>query len=294
MDEIKEALKTVDINDGALLGRRDSDWIAGTLPYQVRLPTGDWTNYVPPGELQYNKAADSMSCVSFSALNIIETQEKFFTGYSPNYADRWIAKVSGTTSKGNFLGTVADAIRAYGLVWDEHYPPPISPWSFDEWMADIPSVKMAELKNIGKEWLRWWTISYEWVDLVHNPSDNLAKALKHCPVQMIIPGHAVEAIYKPSDLVNFYDSYQPYIKGRPIGDFADALKIILNPLRNQTMTNAILVKKGGEYGFYIPAINPSALVSLALNFGIEIPKNPDGSVSFPEVEKLIRGSLSAW
>ena len=43
------------------------------------------------------------------------------------------------------------------------------------------------------------------------------------------------------------------------------------------MSNAILVKKGTEYGFYIPAINPSNLIGAGLNFGLDVPKNPDGS-----------------
>lgn len=292
-----DILKELEVlpNDGVILGRRDSDYVAGTLPYQVRLLDGNWTPYIPLGELQYNKAGDSMSCVTFSALNIIETQEKFLTGSAPSYSDRWTAKVSGTTRDGNYLWKVADAIRDFGLVWEEQYPAPSSPWTIDEWLADIEPSKLSQLKNVGAEWKQWWTIQYEWVNLDINPSDNLLKALRQCPVQMVIPGHAVAAIYKPADIVTFLDSYLPWLKGRPLGDFVAALKIVLMPLKGQRMTNVILCKKGSsEYGFYIPVINPSALISQGLNFGIEIPKNADGSVSFVEVEKLVRGTISSW
>jgi hypothetical protein len=292
VDLIKDALKSIDINDGALLGRRDSDYTAGVLPYQIRLLDGNWTPYIPQGEKQYNKAADSMSCVSFSATSIIETQEKFLTGSSPNYSDRWVAKVSNTTLSGNFLWQVADSIQNFGLVWEEHYPAPTPPWSFEEWMSDIAPEKFATLKQVGQEWKRWWTISYEWVDLTH--PENLLIALRQCPVQMIIPGHAVEAIYKPADIVTYFDTYEPYIKGRPVSDFASALKIILNPLKGQRMSNAILVKRGNEYGWFLPDVNPSALISHGLNFGTDIPKNPDGSVNFAEVDKLVRGSVTTW
>jgi hypothetical protein len=112
------------INDGALLGRRDTDFVAGTLPYEERNPAGDWEPYAPPGERQSSYKGDSMSCVSFSAINSIETQEKFLTGNQPNYSDRWTAKRSGTTRQGNYLWKVADTIRKEGLVLQEDYPTP--------------------------------------------------------------------------------------------------------------------------------------------------------------------------
>lgn len=284
--------------DGARVGRKDSDYIAGVLPYFVRVLDGNWTPWIPQGEKQYNKAADSMSCVSFAETSSIETQEKFLTGFAPNYSDRWVAKVSGTTREGNYLWKVADTIKEYGLVWEEHYPQPIAPWTFDEWMSDIPPELLARLKQKGQEWKWWWTIQYEWVNLHTNPTENILKALRQCPVIMIIPGHAVEAIYKPADLVTYLDTYEPYIKGRPLSDFVDALKVILIPLRGQIMTNAVLVKRGtgvgAGYGWYLEDINPSALISNGLHFGMEIPKNPDGSVNFAETDKLVKGQVTTW
>jgi hypothetical protein len=284
----------VQINDGVILGRRDNDYVGSILPYNVRLIDGNWTKYISDGEKQYSDAGDSMSCVTFSALNVIETQEKFLTGTAPNYSDRWIAKQSGTTREGNYLWKVADTIRQVGLVWERDYPAPAGPWSFDEWMADIPASKGGELKILGEVWKRYWTISYEWLDLYNDPINNVLRALRQAPLQMVIPGHAVEAIYKPADIVTYFDTYQPFVKGKPLSQFVAALKIILNPLKGQRMTNAVLVKKGQEYGFYVPTINPSALISEALHYGIEIPKNPDGSVSFTEVDKMVGGQVTLW
>src|SRR3712207_6542899 len=92
------------INHGVLEGRRDTDFVAGeevgALPYEVRNETGDWTPFMPPGEWQASKKGDSMSCVTFSALNSIEAQEKFLTGNQVNYSDRWTAKRSGATPEG--------------------------------------------------------------------------------------------------------------------------------------------------------------------------------------------------
>lgn len=284
----------VQINDGAILGKRDSDYVGSVLPYNVRLVDGNWTKYTSDGEQQYSNAADSMACVTFSHLNILETQEKQQTGYAPNYSDRWIAKMSGTTREGNYLWKVADTVRQFGLVWEKDYPAPAGPWTFDEWMADIPASKIGELKILGEVWKRWWTISYEWVDLTNDPVNNILKALRQCPVQMVFPNHAVEAIYKPADIVTYFDTYQPWIKGKPLSQFTAALKIILNPLKGQKMTNAVLVKKGQEYGWYVPCINPSALISEALHYGVEIPKNPDGSANFTEIDKMVGGQVTIW
>ena len=101
-------------NHGVKLGRRPTDFIAGQIPYEVRNPSGDWTKFIPSGERQYNRTADSMSCVTFSLLNAIETYEKFWTGSSNNYSDRWTAKMSQTTVEGNWLWMVAETVKQFG------------------------------------------------------------------------------------------------------------------------------------------------------------------------------------
>ena len=61
------------MNDGVLLGKRDSDFIAGVLPYEERNPSGNWDAFLPPGEWQRVNGQETMACVTFSALNSIET-----------------------------------------------------------------------------------------------------------------------------------------------------------------------------------------------------------------------------
>ena len=60
-------------NYGVILEVKESDYVSGQLPYEVRNESGDWTPYIPLGENQYSSASDTMACVSFSALNVIET-----------------------------------------------------------------------------------------------------------------------------------------------------------------------------------------------------------------------------
>src|SRR3990167_7048548 len=97
------------LNRGVILGQRPDDFVGGTIPYEVRLPSGNWDAFLPSGEWQRSQPdpvkgyIDTMACVSFSALNSIETQIRFLTGQSINYSDRFTAKMSGTTPQGNWL-----------------------------------------------------------------------------------------------------------------------------------------------------------------------------------------------
>src|SRR3972149_4039603 len=105
-------------NYGVILGTRSTDWLVGAIQYEERNPSGDWTSCLPPGEWQKDLQThvDTMACVSFSALNSIEVQEKFLTGKQVDYSDRFTATMSGTTSQGNYLWKVADSLRKDGLV----------------------------------------------------------------------------------------------------------------------------------------------------------------------------------
>lgn len=125
------------MNYGLLTGKRQNDYLGGTLPYEVRNESGDWTAYLPLGEWQANSHVDTMACVTFSALNSIETQYKFLTGQDRNFSDRFTARMSGTTSQGNWLFRVADSIRRDGLVDEAAWPSPAD-FTWDSYYATPP------------------------------------------------------------------------------------------------------------------------------------------------------------
>src|SRR5688572_10162418 len=111
-------------NHGVRPGKRPTDFVAGTLPFEERNPSGNWRQFLPPGEWQRVNSVDLMACVTFSLLNAIETQELQQTRSQINYSDRWIAMMSETTPDGNWLYKVADTVRKYGLVREESWPCP--------------------------------------------------------------------------------------------------------------------------------------------------------------------------
>lgn len=201
-------------NYGLIEGRRDTDFLAGSLSFEERNPSGDWTPFLPPGEYQANHNADTMACVSFSALNSIETQLKFLTGTSPEFSDRFTAKMSGTTSQGNYLYKVADSIRKDGIVLESEYPAPQN-FTWETYYSDIP----ADVKSKAKV----YKVAYEWIDVT---KDSLIHHLKHAPIQVTIPGHAVLGFFSNKQVNKYFDSYAPFQKDRT-ESFVSALKIVL-------------------------------------------------------------------
>lgn len=214
------------MNNGVIEGRLPTDFVAGVLPYEVRNETGDWTPYLTKSENQYSSFADTMACVSFSCNHSIEIQQKFLTGVEVNYSNRWLAKMSNTTPEGNYLSIVADTARNKGAVTEEFWPDPGN-YTWDQYYAELPQAT----QDKGLEFLKHWSIAYEWVD-VGNVAE-IRKALKQAPLQVVLPGHAVVEILNMNDYFRYFDSYSPYLKDKPQNTITDALKIVLT--RKDTM-----------------------------------------------------------
>lgn len=211
------------MNHGVILGQRDSDYVGNTLPYEVLNPSGDWTPYLPPGEWQYINPGqfESMACVSFSALNVIETLYYFLTGTRRNFSDRFTARLSGTTPQGNWLWKVCDSIRKDGLVDEELWPTPPSP-TWETYYATPPM----EVVNKAKEFLTQWEVKYEFIDTTR---ESLLYHLKQSPIQVVVPGHAVMNFFTSEQIYKYFDSYSPYEKTRT-EPFQSACKIVLRKI----------------------------------------------------------------
>jgi hypothetical protein len=77
--------------------------------------------------------------------------------------------------------------------------------------------------------------------------------------------HLTIQIYKNGVLQNANNGYggavdpTPYLKGDP------------------QMSNVLLVQKGSEFGFYVPATNEQAIIDKAINFGVPMPTKDNGT-----------------
>lgn len=134
---------------------------------------GQWVDYLPIGERQYNSFMDSMSCVSYSALNCIEILQKYIWGDNVNYSDRFLAKMSGTTQNGNYTHIVADTLRNVGVVEEQDWPMVGKTW--DEYMDEIPD-KVKEKANYFHE---KYDVKYEFVRKA-----DIVDALEYAPLQV--------------------------------------------------------------------------------------------------------------
>jgi hypothetical protein len=212
----------IPLNLGLIEGQRDTDWVAGTLPYEERNPSGDWTQYLPPGEWQKANQVDTMACVTFSALNCIEAQLRFY-GKDMNLSDRFIAKLSNTTPEGNYLWKVADTIRTYGVLPEHLWPAPQN-FTWDTYYAPVPQgvIDLALKINMRYENLQ-------------KPitKEVLKRELKHAPIQVTIPGHAVMCFLSESQVDRYFDSYSPFQK-QWTSPFSSALKLVYYDSVTQT------------------------------------------------------------
>jgi len=213
---------------------KPEDYVAGVsspIVYNTRLKDGNWTPYAWDTENQYSSKGDALDCVTESFINSIEAQEYFITGKKVNYSKRWIAKISGTNQGiykglGNTYGNVAEAIRKNGLVLESSYPKPVGDWTADEFYKDINPDLQTKLLAEGQIWLTKWNYQYEYLQVT---DPNLDFHLKHCPINVVIPGHSICGIYSPADLMNYLDSYPNYFKTTPVSNLQAAMKGILTP-----------------------------------------------------------------
>lgn len=261
-------------NTGVILGSGTENlWVGGTIPYEVRLESGDWRPLAPVHEKQKDPL-ETMACVTFSCLNTLELQYALF-GEKVNFSDRFLAKMSGTTPNGNYLDRVADTARTIGLVDESVWAnqPKATTWA--QYYAEIPQ----EIKNKAVK----QAILYEGVTI---NVENLKKHLKQSPIQIVItsdnPRHAVTLVCIEGTDAYYLDHYNYQIKKMSVTKIASALKIVL--LKPTPMTNSLLVENGAERGLYLPATSEDGLITLMRNLGHPVPLKPDGKLDWDKVK----------
>jgi hypothetical protein len=189
-----------------------SQYIAGwitAIPDTILNESGDWREFAPKYEPQSSPGEfDSMSCVTFSALNTLEILHKFHYNHEVNLSDRFTAKMSGTSPNGNYFTRVWDSIRHDGVVSEEFWPFEGDTWN--EYMADISqdvkdeAQKQSEDYFFGYEFLpRYWD---KQTNFTITSDEALREGLKRGPLQVSIGDdttgvsyHALTLLYLDDD-----------------------------------------------------------------------------------------------
>jgi len=215
---------------GLLFRVRPTDYIVGYTPIDIpdMNKNADWTKYLPSGERQNNLDFffDTLSCSTFSGLNSVETQIKYFVennllnkeyldyikelGFDINNfncSDRFTAIMSGTTRKGNYLQYIWDSFRKDGLLPEQDLPFNKSFKSFEEY-HDMTKIT-PDMINKAKKILDIFEFNYIWAVLDKSDIKDVPEILKKAPLHSAVNSkpHAV-MIYKNK---YFFNSYEPYI-----------------------------------------------------------------------------------
>jgi hypothetical protein len=252
-------------NSGVIPGSATKKlWIGGTIPYEVRLESGDWRPHVPVHEKQRDPL-ETMACVTFSHNNCLEIQYKFF-GKDVNFSDRFLAKMSETTPQGNYLDKVADTSRKIGLVLESEWPNNPKAATWDEYYKEIPDdVKSKAVKQ---------PIAFE--EIPHD-KDSLLDHLKQSPIQVTIPephpNHAVTLLHISGDRAYVQDHYSMQVRAIAVSSISYALKIVLNKPNImeifQIAGEQTLVVKNLDGKYYIVATSPDLYPYVAKMLGLE-------------------------
>lgn len=155
--------------------KRPTNFQYGAVDKQVLMPERDWTYLQPECEIQKTEKVDLMNCVTQASINAISLilQKKF--GIKENWSQRFTAKMSGTTTRGNSLYAVANSIRNDGIVLEVD-------WSYNKmmsWMQYYAEPYYA-VKQKGKKFILEFDVSYEFIP---TNKDTLKDALQYaCPV----------------------------------------------------------------------------------------------------------------
>lgn len=253
------------------------DWRSGGVSGAVKdvlRADGQYLDFLPDKEIQKGVLFDTKACVTFSALNCLEIIQRT-RGVHDNYSDRFIAKLSGTTTSGNYFRTVAETIRTVGLIDEELHPFPNTQKDFDwdDYYSEIPESLLMK----GRLWLTLWDIDWEWADMT-----DLKNALVYGPVQVGVwawpsvrkdglyddggnkrRNHAVTLVgYKDGEYWTIFDHYAKDIKHLVWDyDFKAGIQYYLNrvtssdtPMPTITLPNNVLVQDSegsGAFGMHL-------------------------------------------
>lgn len=184
------------------------------IPYKVVVTDGNWGPWLPVWEDQERHPGfDSVSCVTFSGENIVETELNrlidlklmpqthldFLNQYGyikdgkVNFSDRFSSILSGTTPNGNYMSNVPDSFARDGLIPESMLPFPEDVMKLVKKNPDgsiaqdgkaikyylDPTCITQEMKDLGQKFKKYFDVRYEVVDYGNFGKPNLELIKKH-------------------------------------------------------------------------------------------------------------------
>jgi hypothetical protein len=172
---------------------------------EVRRPDASWADFLPDFEAQSKLGLETMNCVQFSFLNVLEAVARFY-GRSLNLSDRFLYWASGCTARGNTYSNCIAGFLKHGCCAEEAWSWLVA-MSREEYGTEPPEDIKAEALRLFEEW--------ELHDLVYvSPTVGaLREALKTSPLWFCNSVHSM-MMYAVDDRIRVFDTY-----GNGIGSF---------------------------------------------------------------------------
>jgi len=209
-------MENVELKFGLREGKQITDYLAGSNSPIARqeLTNGDWLKYKPVHEQQFNyvKMYDTLMCVTYATLDALESlfmyhisqgnispdnvlwlkEKGYFKDGFINFNERYSGVNGKTTNQGAYAFDVINGIRHEGCIPQDMFP------LGDSFKDNIdPKFITEEMKTLGKEFVKRFSISYEWVD-----NADVKEFLKYAPLTASVKYAQGEGILVPEGQPN--------------------------------------------------------------------------------------------
>jgi len=286
---------------------KETDWRIGgdsKLVYEVINETANWFEYEPTNERQ-NRGMETMICTNEAGNNSWEVQLIYMIEHNllspkalnflngdniakisyldennkPNFSDKWIAILSGTSPSGNWLYKTPEKAHEFGLI-PESMLPFGNPKTWNDFFNKEQITQ--EMYDLGEEFKEIFEIEYEAFvtsgKTKAQTMEEVDKHLKQAPLIVAIPIcpgykdddiiqacsktpiHAVLLINRLEEYRNIIDSYEPFIKQLAIDyNIPYLLKSIIFE-KDKLNKNYMLVKTEQGPNIYLVVGNKKTMI----------------------------------
>jgi len=274
--------------------------------------SGNWMGFLPIGEQQFSIYFDTLGCVTFGCINVLEILAKYSLKIDLNISDRFTAKDSGTTNQGNWVYKVADSLIEKSFILEEDYGYPRNQrtpvFTREEYFKEL----IPELYELAEQNKQKYNINYRFVH-----KDIFKEMLKVSPIAVSVRAwfddngdkiyenqtdkhnHLVVLVaYDDQDRPIIYDSYPDvdtnalqyteskyYLKTLEkdynFGDYGTVFNI-----KKINMSNVKILKNedSSEIIIGLPVREDFAMMSYLDNAGIDYVVKSDGSLDWDSIK----------
>jgi len=188
-------------------------WTFGAIGGEVLQPNGQWTDFLPPGEMQARRV-ETMACTCYNTLTPIDILERRLFGTNFDYSERFTAILANIGYNGGSPHTAAEVIRKTGLLLDARLPFDDTIESWSQYYSPKPMVEPYFTE--ARQWLNAKTFGHEWIAAPITP-EKLKEALKYSPLGIGAYAWRINSqglFYNPGYTENHWTTLVGYVDGQ--------------------------------------------------------------------------------